>query len=147
MPRKFEGWAARKVVAARRKAGRAMLSEDEAVATIQREAKAAGATLKNNGKGGLDPNLALATFRKAKWACENPDCPEPKKLLDLDHFSNHPKEIFADPDASAKLIKGAEFGKKDNKFLHCLCAACHNRVHDRERALDEGKKPPPMRGE
>jgi hypothetical protein len=146
MPRKLAGWAARKVKNARRETGKSM-SDAEVVATIQREAKASGATLKNDGKGGLDPRLALSTFRKANWACENPDCPEPKNQLDLDHFSNHPKEIFADPKASKKLIKGAEFGKKDNKFLHCLCAACHNRVHDRERAIDDGKKPLPMRGE
>ena len=77
MPRKYEGWAARKVKASRRKAGQAM-SDAEVVATIQKEAKAAGATLANNGKGGLDPRLALKVFRRDHFACQVPNCKTPK---------------------------------------------------------------------
>jgi hypothetical protein len=141
-------WGLRKLKAARRELGDAV-DKGAAVRTIQREAKEAGATLKNNGKGGIDPRLALKVFRRAKYRCENEDCPDPQKDLDLDHQSGHPKEIKADPKAR-KDPKAAAAARapdpKDDKHLHVLCAACHDRVHDRERAIEDGKKPKPMRG-
>jgi hypothetical protein len=106
------------------------------VATIQREAKENGATLANGGKGGLDPALALKVFRRDKFRCTNEDCPTPKKDLDLDHISGHKKEIAGHVDKVAAL--------------HVLCRKCHvgkNGVHARENAIEEGKKPPPMRGD
>ena len=149
MPRPLLAWARAKKKASRHAAGRA-LSDAEVVATIQREAKAAGATLANDGKGGLDPHLALNRFRGAKWRCQNPYCPSPKEDLDLDHASGHPREIFdslkswQNPKLRAAATEAD--GPKDDRFVHVLCAKCHDAVHERERALEHGKQPPPMRG-
>ena len=148
MPRKYEGWATRKVHAVRRKAGKSM-SDAEVVATIQREAKAAGATLENEGKGGVDPRICLAVFRRDHWRCSNKHCPTPQKELTLDHISGHPKEIAKDPEAKKRkdLKQGIALGHvNDPKALHAICAACHDSVHQRERAIENGKAPPPMRG-
>lgn len=121
------------------------------VRRIQREARAAGATLAHGGKGGLDPRLALRVFRRDKWRCQNEDCPAPKKDLDLDHQSGHPEEILEDPDARKnrgdRAAARAGDDPKDDRFLHVLCARCHDAVHDRERALEKGKKPRPMPGD
>jgi len=149
MPRKLAGWAARKVKNARRQTGKAM-SDEDVVATIQREAKAAGATLANDGKGGLDPRLALERFRAARWKCGNKFCPTPNEDLDLDHTSGHPKEIFEslkswqNPKLRAAATKAN--GPKDDRFVSVLCRACHDCCHQRERAIENGKSPPPMRG-
>ncbi len=120
------------------------------VEQIQKEAKAAGATLAHGGKGGLDPALALKVFRRDKWKCSNEDCPEPKRDLDLDHISGHAKEIKEDPDArdDEDLKEGVELGHVDDPdALHVLCKSCHDRAHDRERSIEDGKKPKPMRGD
>jgi hypothetical protein len=121
-----------------------------ALKKIRREAKAAGATLKSDGEGGLAPSLALGVFRKYKWRCSNENCPTPKKDLDLDHISGHPQEIAADKGARNRkdLKLGIKLGHV-NKIdaLHVLCAKCHDAVHNREREIDDGKKPDPMRGE
>lgn len=133
---------------AKRKAARD--GTDPTVATIQKEAKAAGATLANDGKGGLDPAIALAAFRKAGWRCGNKYCPTPKEELDLDHSSGHPKEIFdslkqwQNPKLRAAATKAD--GPKDDNYVSVLCAKCHDMCHERERALEAGNSPPPMRG-
>jgi hypothetical protein len=117
---------------------------------IRKEAKAAGATLKSNGEGGLRPSLCLGIFRKGKWRCSNEDCPAPKKEITLDHISGHPKEIASDPGARGRkdLKRGIALGHVNKAAaLHVLCAACHDRVHDRERQIDKGEKPEPMRGD
>lgn len=145
----IEGWARRKRGGPARDQARSKRKAD-AVRTIQREAKAAGATLAHDGKGGIDPAVALKVFRRAKWRCENPKCPDPRKDLDLDHQSGHPKEILEDPEArkdSKNRAAARDPDPKDDRYLHCICAACHDRVHDRERAIDDGKKPKPMRGD
>jgi hypothetical protein len=124
--------------------------EQLALKKIRREAKAAGATLKSDGEGGLAPSLALGVFRKYKWRCSNENCPTPKKDLDLDHISGHPQEIAADKGARNRkdLKRGIKLGHVNKiEALHVLCAVCHSKCHDRERAIDEGKRPPPMRGE
>jgi hypothetical protein len=149
MARKLEGWARRKIKAGRRAAGKAM-SDADVVATIQREAKAAGATLAHEGKGGLDSNLVLQRMRAAKYRCSNPYCPTPKEDLDCDHSSGHPKEIFEslkswqNPKLRAAATKAD--GPKDDRFVSILCAKCHDSVHEREQAIENGKTPPPMRG-
>jgi hypothetical protein len=124
------------------------------VRTIQREAKENGATLANDGKGGLDPALALEVFRRDGYRCTNEDCPTPKKNLDLDHISGHAKEIEEDPKArkNPTLKKGVKLGHVDKAAaLHVLCEACHTEskrsVHARENSIEDGKKPPPMRGD
>jgi hypothetical protein len=120
------------------------------VRQIQREAKEHGATLKNGGEGGIDPRVALRVFRSAGWRCENPKCPAPERDLDLDHQSGHPEEIREDPEARKDPKNRAaarDPDPKDDEFLHVLCADCHDRVHDRERDIERGKRPRPMRGD
>jgi hypothetical protein len=121
-----------------------------ALKKIRKEAKAAGATLKSDGEGGLRPSLALGVFRKGGWKCSNEDCPTPKKDLDLDHISGHPDEIAQDKGARNRkdLKRGIKLGHV-NKIdaLHVLCSRCHDACHNREREIDAGKKPDPMPGE
>lgn len=142
-----ERWVKRKAAGPRR-AARAHRDE-RIVRLIQREARRHGATLAHDGRGGLDPMIALRTFREAGWRCENPHCPTPKKELDLDHQSGHPDEILEDPEARRDRRSreaAADPDPKDDAFLHCLCAACHDAVHERERAIEQGKEPEPMPG-
>lgn len=117
---------------------------------LKREAKEAGATLKNGGKGGLNPALALLVFRRDEFTCRNEDCPDPKKDLDLDHISGHAREIEEDPKArkNPDLKKGVDLGHVDiPEALHVICAACHDAVHEREREIEEGEDPDPMPGD
>lgn len=141
----IQDWAARKKKADRRAAGKAG-SDESVVATIQAEAKDAGATLKNDGKGGLDPRLALTVFRRDKWTCQVPNCKEPQENLDLDHIGGHAHELEEDPEASTWLKEQAEKGKQNTPDgLHVLCARHHDMVHQRDRAIEEGETPPPMK--
>lgn len=138
------GWARRKVKAERQQTAKTKTDAD-VVATIQREAKTAGATLKNDGKGGLDPNLALKVFRRDHFACGVPGCKTPKESADIDHIGGHAHELEQDPKAAAWLKKQAEKGKENTlEGLHVLCARHHDMVHQRDRAIEDGKKPPPM---
>jgi hypothetical protein len=143
-PAAVRAWATR----IKKRAGAS--SDDRVVRRIQREAKRAGATLAHGGKGGLDPRLALKVFRRDHWRCSNPKCPTPKKDLDLDHQSGHPEEILQDPkarkDPGDRAAARAGDDPKDDRYLHTLCVKCHDRVHDRERAIEQGKRPKPMRG-
>lgn len=142
MPNKMAAWAGRKLASDRQERGAA-----DVVRTIQREAKRAGATLKNEGKGGLDPALALKVFRRDKWRCSVDDCKAPQKDLDLDHISGHAKEIQQDPEArkNPDLKKGVSLGHVDKAAaLHVICARHHDLAHERERDIEKGKRPPAM---
>ena len=131
--------------------GAAQARDDgQIVRRIQREAKAHGATLAHDGKGGIDPRKALRAFRRAKWRCENPKCPTPKKNLDLDHQSGHRKELREDPkgrDNARARAAAREPDPKDDRYIHVLCEQCHDRVHERERDIEAGDEPRPMRGD
>lgn len=147
--RSMQRWGRRHAKKEQRKVGQA---QDDAavVATIQREAKEHGATLAHDGKGGLDPKLVLERMRAADWRCENPYCPTPKEALDCDHSSGHRREIFeslkqwTNPKLRAAATEAD--GPKDDHFVSILCQKCHDAVHERERAIENGKQPPPMRG-
>ncbi len=125
--------------------------ERKALSTLRVEARRNGATLKSNGEGGLSSVLVLQRMRAAHYRCENKHCPDPKKALDLDHRSGHPREIFDNPEAWANpKLRAAVLksnGPKDDKFVSVLCARCHACVHDRERALEAGEVPKPMPGQ
>ena len=144
MPRVLERWARRHARAATKEVGKAA-GKQNLVATIQREAKAAGATLAHDGKGGLDPRLALKVFRRDHFACSVPNCKTPKDQADLDHIGGHAHELEQDPKAAAWLKAEAEKGKENTPDgLHVLCKRHHDMVHQRDRAIEAGKKPPPM---
>lgn len=144
MPRKFSSWAQshnRQSVGGKIFAAR----ENAVVKQIQDEAKAAGATLANDGRGGLDPNLALRVFRRDKWQCQVPGCKTSKDMIDLDHIGGHPMELEDDPKAVAWLKAEAEKGKRNTEAgIHVLCERHHDFVHSRERAIDHGNEPEPM---
>jgi hypothetical protein len=145
MTKPDKGWARRRGGAEVKKNAR---SKDAAkvVAQIQKEAEEAGATLKNDGKGGLDPHLALKVFRREKWKCAVPNCKTPQEDLDLDHIGGHPLEIKDDPDADAFIKKAAKMGHADSpKNIHAVCARHHDMFHERERDLEDDKKPKPMK--
>jgi hypothetical protein len=85
-------------------------------------------------------------FRRCEWECSVPNCKTPKENLDLDHIGGHPHELLNDPEADAWLKEEAAKGKRDTEEgIHTLCARHHDAVHDRERAIDSGKKPPKMK--
>jgi len=121
--------------------------ERKALSTLRVEARRNGATLKSNGEGGLSSVLVLQVFRKGHWKCDSKNCPTPKKDLTVDHISGHPKEIAADSGARKRpdLRRGISLGHVDKlEALHILCGSCHDKVHNREREIAEGKKPKPM---
>jgi hypothetical protein len=148
MPRKFERWAGRH----QKRAARDVRSGADAkkiIEKIRKEANENGATLQSDGKGGVDPKIVLQVFRRDKWRCSNEHCPTPKTNLTLDHISGHPSEIAHDPEAKNRkdLQEGVRLGHIDDpKALHTLCAKCHDAVHAREREVENGKSPKPMRG-
>ena len=122
-----------------------VMSDDAIRAKIRRMAKLSGATLANDGKGGLDPKLALEAFKRGKFRCSVPGCKPPKDKVDLDHIGGHAHELEDDPQAAAWLKAEAEKGKENTpEGLHTLCARHHDMVHQRERAIDDGNTPPPM---
>lgn len=142
MPRKMQGWAVRRVRAARKSKAESL----GIVKQIQEEAKKNGATLANDGKGGLDPKMALKVFQRDGWKCGVPNCTTSKENLDLDHIGGHPLELKDDPEAYAWLKKESEKGKQDDggKGLHVLCKRHHDAVHSRERSLEQGNEPKPL---
>jgi hypothetical protein len=120
-----------------------------ALKKMRREARLAGATLDNDGKGGLPPSLVLGRMRKDGFRCSNVKCPDPKKNITVDHISGHPKEIAEDKGARGRkdLRKGVELGHIDTlDAIHTLCARCHDAVHDREREIEHDEQPEPMPG-
>jgi hypothetical protein len=122
-----------------------VMSDDAIRAKIRRMAKLAGATLANDGKGGLDPKLALEVFKRGKFRCSVPGCKTPKDKVDLDHIGGHAAELEQDPKAAAWLKAEAEKGKENTPDgLHTLCARHHDMVHQRDNAIEDGKTPPPM---
>lgn len=144
MPNDAVGWARRRLAAVRTERAAAKKNPD-IIATIQREAEENEATLASDGKGGLDPSLALEVFRRDEWMCQIPNCETPKEDLDLDHIGGHPHELLDDPEADAWLQEQAQKGKQDEPDgIHVLCLRHHDMVHQRERALEHGKEPPPM---
>jgi 5-methylcytosine-specific restriction endonuclease McrA len=144
MPRKLERWASRRQKRAARNI-RESTEGKQIVETIRKEAKERGSTLARDGEGGLDPNLALKVFRRDDYKCQVPKCKTARKDVDLDHIGGHAHEIEEDPEASKWLKEQAEKGKQNTpEGLHCICARHHDRAHDRERAIDNGNKPPPM---
>jgi len=144
MPLKMLTWAQRKTTRARKLAVKAK-SQADVVKQIQKEAKENGASLKNAGEGGLDPELALEVFRRASFTCQVPGCKTAKQDLDLDHIGGHAHELEQDPKAAAWLKAEAAKGKQNTpEGLHAVCARHHDLFHDRERDIEQGEKPRPM---
>jgi hypothetical protein len=97
-------------------------NERRALATMQREAKRAGATLASDGKGGLPPSLVLGVMRRDKYTCKR--CGGKKDLVvhHKGHLDN-PKSMWL-----------AKMGKKNTPVnIVTICEDCHDGVHEEDR--------------
>lgn len=137
-------WALRQINAYRRRQASAV-KKAKFVGKIRKEAAQHEATLARDGEGGLDPELALAVFRRDDYRCCIPGCQTPRDKIDLDHIGGHPREIKEDPQADKWLKAQAKKGKQNTlDGIHVLCLRHHDMVHDRERDIEEGEEPEPI---
>lgn len=105
--------------------------EKNALAKLQAEAKAKGATLANGGKGGLPPSLVLGVFRRDKYACKR--CGKQKDL------SVHHKGGIVE---SKWLSKKGH--KNDPNNISVICTKCHDAIHQeaKREGNDSSQKKP-----
>lgn len=105
--------------------------EQRALDTLRREAAAAGATLASDGEGGLPSSTVLGAMRKAEYTCQI--CGRQEDL------SVHHKAKLEHPSKRMARMLGRLAGDDPNG-LACVCTACHNRLHNRDRkGVFEGK--------
>jgi cytochrome c553 len=101
-------------------------SEDAAeLAKLQKEAKRANAYLASGGKGGLDPHLAHAVFKRDKYRCKQ--CGTRGRShngLTLHHRGG----IVS----SERMSRAAHKNTESN--IVTLCESCHSKDHDKARA-------------
>ena len=103
--------------------------EQATLAKMQREAKAAGATLATGGRGNLPPSMVLGCLRRDNFACKL--CGGKKDL------TVHHKAHLENP--SPKMVR---FAKKvdqrnDPKAIVTVCTDCHTLIHNGDRANSE----------
>lgn len=96
--------------------------ESKALKKLQREAKAAGATLATGGKGGLSPSLVLGVMRRDEFKC--------KKCGKQEMLSVHHKGHLENP-ASKWLAKKGK--SNDPNAIATICASCHDDIHEEDR--------------
>lgn len=97
-------------------------NEAKALAKLQAEAKANGATLATEGKGGLAPSLVLGLMRRDKFTCKK--CGG-QKDLSVHHKAGTPNLV------SRALRKRGH--SNDPKNLATICKECHDSVHEEDR--------------
>jgi hypothetical protein len=94
--------------------------EQDALARLQKEAKEAGASLANDGKGGLPPSLVLHVMRRDEFRCKN--CGKQEGLI-----VHHKGGIVR----SKKL---SDMGHKNiPQNIDTVCEDCEDRQHDKAR--------------
>jgi hypothetical protein len=105
--------------------------EAKALARVQGEADAAGATLATGGKGGLAPSLVLGIMRRDGYRC--------KRCGGSEGLSIHHKGGIV---GSKWLSKKGHHMDFDN--LVTLCVKCHNQLHGeaREAGIDSSQVMP-----
>jgi hypothetical protein len=105
--------------------------EQRALANMQREAKQAGATLANEGKGGLPSSLVLHVMRRDRYQC--------KVCGGKDSIGVHHKGGIV---ASKWLSQKGHENTPDN--LVVICDDCHDNVHEdaREEGIDSSQVTP-----
>lgn len=108
------------------------VEERNALRKTREEAKAAGATLATDGEGGIPPSQALGVFRRCEWKC--------MLCGGQDDLSLHHKAHLENPSPKMKRL-GRRLEKNDPKSLVACCAACHDNVHNADRANVEGNEP------
>lgn len=101
--------------------------ERAALRKMRREAKAGGATLHNDGRGGLPPSRVLGVMRRDEWRCKK--CGGNQRLS-LHHKSEH----MADPKARARSRLLRREGRVDAASnLATICQSCHDAIHQEDR--------------
>jgi hypothetical protein len=100
-------------------------NEAKALAKIQAEAKAKGATLATGGKGGLPPSLVLGVFRRDEWKCKK--CGG-QKMLSVHHKGGTPNLV-----SRAMRKKGHS---NDPNNIVTICEDCHDDVHEEDRDVE-----------
>lgn len=96
--------------------------EERALKILQAEAKKAGTHLDTGGEGGLSPSLVLGVMRRDHWLCRV--CKSNKRIT-----VHHIGGIVGNEYMSAL----GHLNKPHN--LATLCASCHDRLHNKARAL------------
>lgn len=109
------------------------LQERKALSHLRVEAKAAGAPLTTNGKGGLPPSLVLGVMRRDQYTCKR--CGT--RGENSGGLGVHHKGGLDNP-VSAWLAGKAK--RNDFNNLVTICRNCHDGVHDEDRA----REPPPQ---
>ncbi len=108
------------------------VEERNALRKIRAEAEAAGATLATDGEGGIPSSQALGVFRRCEWKCQ--------LCGNRDDLSLHHKAHLENPSPKMKRL-GRRLEKNDPKSMVACCAACHDRIHNADRANVEGNEP------
>ncbi len=96
--------------------------ESNALENMRSEAKRSGATLLNNGEGGLSPSLVLGVMRRDRYECKR--CGK-KKNLTLHH-----KGHLQNPVSKWLSKKGHS---NDPNNLVVVCGECHDGIHEEDR--------------
>jgi len=95
-------------------------AEKRALDKLREEAKKAGATLGQDGKGGLPSSLVLHVLRRDKYRCKR--CGSKKDI---------------GPHHKGGIVESKWLSKKghhnDPNNLSILCAKCHDKVHNEAR--------------
>lgn len=121
-----------------REKGEKPLSAEErkALGKLRREAKQAGAKLKNGGKGGLSPSLVLKVFRRDGFTCKKHG---DKGQGDFGGLELHHKGGIVESEWLSK--KGH---KNEPNNLVVICAKGHDEVHEKARSEgnDSSQKKP-----
>ena len=126
MARPLEVW---KRDHARRENKRPDLSREErrALHRLRMEAKAKGVPLSSAGRGGLSPSLVLHVFRRDDYTCKV--CGQAGR--ESGGIQLHHKGGVENP-ASRWLAKQGKSNDPNN--IVTICKACHDRLHDDDRA-------------
>jgi hypothetical protein len=111
--------------------------EQRALDKIRSEAKKAGATLHNNGEGGLPSSLVLGVFRRDNWRC--------KRCGSQENLTIHHKGHLENPVSRWLKKKGKS---NDPNNLVTMCAekpdgspGCHDDIHEEDRDQEQNGKP------
>jgi len=100
--------------------------ESKALAKLQELAKQSGATLASDGKGGLPPSLVLGVMKRDRFTC---------KVCGLQEDIGVHHKGGVDHPGSKWLAKKGHQNTPDN--LVTICDACHDNVHEQDRAEGE----------